>query len=100
MDNTIQPSAIQHNRPLSNSDGNDTKGAGRRHGAAEVDSVQLTGSAKALNAAKQPHTSGAVNTNKVDRVRDALANGGYQPSAERIADKLLAFEQQQMTSKV
>ena len=57
------------------------------------DQVKLTDSARALQQAARPDAS-AIDPQRVERVRQALANGSYQINPGRIADKMMALEQQ------
>lgn len=60
-----------------------------------ADSVQLTDSARALQRTEQAGASGApVDAARVERLRQAVADGSYQVDSTRIAGKLLALEQQ------
>lgn len=60
---------------------------------AEGDSVNLTDSARRLNSlTEQAATGEAVDAGRVEAVRNALENGTYQVDANRVADRLLAFE--------
>lgn len=57
------------------------------------DQVQLTESARALGAA----TCGAdapVDAQRVQRIRQAIAEGSYQLDPQRVADHLIALEKQ------
>jgi len=58
-----------------------------------TDKLSLTDTAGRLKAlehqlAQQPE----INKNRVDEVQSALTNGDYKVDAERVADKMLAFE--------
>jgi negative regulator of flagellin synthesis FlgM len=58
--------------------------------APEGDSLKLTPSARALGegAAEAP-----VDTHRVEKLRQAIADGSYKVDADRIAGKLLDIEQ-------
>ncbi|MFC5436820.1 flagellar biosynthesis anti-sigma factor FlgM [Rhodanobacter umsongensis] len=58
------------------------------------DQLRLTDSALALQEAARPGDTAAVDPHRVEQVRKALADGSYKVDAGRIADRLLAFEQQ------
>lgn len=104
MSNTIQPGTLKHLQSLGSSKSADSAAdvdaggvdRGDRPGVADSgDSVKLTDSAKALNAAsKAGDSSGVVDAGRVDKVRQALADGSYKVDAGRIADKLIAMEKQ------
>ncbi|MDQ6645674.1 MAG: flagellar biosynthesis anti-sigma factor FlgM [Pseudomonadota bacterium] len=58
------------------------------------DQLKLTDSARALQQAARPDDSAAIDPQKVERVRQSLADGSYQINAGRIADRMLALDQQ------
>lgn len=61
--------------------------------AAGGDRVQLTESARALGAAT--HAKDApVDTQRVEHIRQAIANGTYKVDAQRVADRLISLEKQ------
>ncbi|MGE7138165.1 flagellar biosynthesis anti-sigma factor FlgM [Luteibacter sp. NPDC031894] len=55
------------------------------------DSVKITDSAKALDAASR---GDGVDTKRVEDIRARLADGTYKPDAQAIASKFLALEGQ------
>jgi negative regulator of flagellin synthesis FlgM len=55
------------------------------------DSVKITDSAKALDAASR---GDGVDTKRVEEIRARLADGTYKPDAQAIASKFLALEGQ------
>ncbi|MBA2079184.1 flagellar biosynthesis anti-sigma factor FlgM [Rhodanobacter sp. PCA2] len=57
------------------------------------DQLKLTDSAKALQQAARTDAT-PVDSQRVERVRQALADGSYKIDANRIADRLLAMERQ------
>jgi negative regulator of flagellin synthesis FlgM len=61
---------------------------------ASDDQLKLTDSALALQEAARPGDTAAVDPQRVEQVRKALADGSYKIDAGRIADRMLAFEQQ------
>ena len=69
--------------------------AGSAQGAASVrtsdDSVKITDSAKALDAASRGE---GIDTKRVEEIRARLAEGTYKPDAQAIASKFLAMEGQ------
>lgn len=58
------------------------------------DQLKLTDSALALQQAARPDDTAAIDPQRVERVRQALADGSYKVDAGRIADRMLALEQQ------
>ncbi|WP_114241657.1 flagellar biosynthesis anti-sigma factor FlgM [Dyella sp. C9] len=58
------------------------------------DRVQLTDSARALQEASRTGTGATVDTQKVEQVRQALANGTYQINPSRIADRMMSLDSQ------
>ena len=61
--------------------------------APATDTVTVTGEAARLQQLEQSITdSPAVDSKRVEALRQAIANGNYQPNAERIADKLAQLE--------
>jgi negative regulator of flagellin synthesis FlgM len=55
--------------------------------AADADRVELTPSARTLGDAEAP-----VDTHRVEKLRQAIADGSYRIEADRIAGKLLDTE--------
>jgi negative regulator of flagellin synthesis FlgM len=70
-----------------------TGSTGSAQGAATVrptdDSISLTDSAKALDAASR---GDGIDAKRVDEIRARLADGTYKPDAQAIASKFLALE--------
>ncbi len=61
--------------------------------AAQGDRVTLTSTASRLKDLEQQlNESSAVDSERVARVQSAISNGEYKVDADRIADKMLAFE--------
>lgn len=58
------------------------------------DEVKLTDSARALQAAARPDDGAAVDQKRVEQIRQALADGSYTINPARIAEQLLALDQQ------
>jgi negative regulator of flagellin synthesis FlgM len=58
------------------------------------DQLKLTDSARALQEAARLDTSSAIDSKRVEQIREALANGSYQVDPGRIADRMLSFERQ------
>ena len=69
--------------------------AGTAQSAAPVrpsdDSVKITDSAKALDAASR---GDGIDTKRVEEIRSRVADGTYKPDAQAIASKFLAMEGQ------
>lgn len=57
------------------------------------DQLKLTDSAKALQQASRTHST-EVDSQRVEHVRQALADGSYKIDAGRIADRLVSMERQ------
>jgi negative regulator of flagellin synthesis FlgM len=55
------------------------------------DSVKITDSAKALDAASR---GDGIDSKRVDEIRSKLADGTYKPDSQAIASKFLAMEGQ------
>jgi negative regulator of flagellin synthesis FlgM len=68
--------------------------AGSTPAPASDDQLKLTDSALALQEAARPGDTAAVDPQRVEQVRKALADGSYKIDAGRIADRMLALEQQ------
>lgn len=68
---------------------------GGKPSVARSESVHITGSAKTLAALEQTlKDAPVVDEARVARLQAAIANGLYKVDAERVADKLLRFEEQ------
>lgn len=97
MDNKIAPRLPLQPQPRDSRLGGTGNPAASGADAARsgADSVQLTDSARALQRTEQAGADGApVDAARVERLRQAVADGSYQVDATRIAGKLLALEQQ------
>jgi negative regulator of flagellin synthesis FlgM len=56
-----------------------------------AEQVVLTDTAKKLNAAQdKAKNSSGVNSEKINAIKKALANGDYQINYERVADKMIS----------
>jgi negative regulator of flagellin synthesis FlgM len=67
--------------------------AGPRGSGSATDSVQITDTASYLVTAEQTLADvPVINAGRVAETSDALANGTYRISSERIANQLLQFE--------
>ena len=69
--------------------------ASARNTPTDTDSVVLTDSAAHLRQVEQSlQTVSVVHAERVVAIRQAIADGTYQIDARRVADKLVAFEEQ------
>ncbi|MDF3982124.1 flagellar biosynthesis anti-sigma factor FlgM [Luteibacter sp. PPL201] len=96
MTNTIKPGLTPAQLAVPARTPNAAAGsAGQAPAAAPVrgtaDSVRITDSAKALDAASRGE---GVDTARVEAIRARLAEGTYKPDAQAIASKFLAMEGQ------
>lgn len=62
--------------------------------ASPDDRVNLTDSAKALQNAARVDGHSAIDSQRVEKLRQAIASGSYQINPAGIADKMLAFDAQ------
>jgi negative regulator of flagellin synthesis FlgM len=58
------------------------------------DQLKLTDSAQALQMAARQQETPPIDTQRVEQLRRALADGSYKIDAGRIADRMLAMNQQ------
>lgn len=58
------------------------------------DSVRLTDSARALQDAAKVDGQSAIDTKKVEKIRQSIADGSYQVNPAAIADKMIALDAQ------
>lgn len=58
------------------------------------DSVRLTDSARALQDAAKVDGQAAVDTKRVEKIRQSIADGSYQVNPAAIADKMIALDAQ------
>jgi negative regulator of flagellin synthesis FlgM len=95
MNTTINPGGPTVPQPATSS-GKPAAGAAAGQVAANPvqggDHVQLTESARAIAAARG--TDAPVDTQRVDRIRQAIADGSYKVDAQRVADRLINMEKQ------
>jgi negative regulator of flagellin synthesis FlgM len=99
MNTTISNNGLPKFPQASNSQGSGsattTAAAGSSAAApASDDQLKLTDSALALQEAARPGDAAAIDPQRVEQVRKALADGSYKIDAGRIADRMLALEQQ------
>ncbi len=85
----------QRGNDVGASRGSRSADAGKSDAPAPADSVTLSeGSARLREMTEQLADMPAVDSARVDQLRQAIADGSYQPDGERIADKMLAMEAQ------
>jgi negative regulator of flagellin synthesis FlgM len=58
------------------------------------DRVRLTDSARALQEAARVDDQAAIDTKRVEKIRQAIADGSYQVNPAAIADRMLALDAQ------
>jgi negative regulator of flagellin synthesis FlgM len=58
------------------------------------DQLKLTDSALALQEAARTGDTSAIDSQRVEQLRQAVTDGSYKVDASRIADRMLALEQQ------
>ncbi len=58
------------------------------------DQLKLTDSARALQEVARQNDASPIDAKRVDEVRRALADGSYKVDAGRIADRMIAMDQQ------
>lgn len=76
-------------------DGATQQGSAASANPAATDQVSMTAQAKTLQALeKQLGNLPIVDGNKVDQIKQAIANGSFEMNPDRVAHKLLSFEQQ------
>jgi len=62
--------------------------------ARSSDQLKLTDSARALQEAARLNDASPIDAKRVEQVRQSLADGSYKIDAGKIADRLLAMDQQ------
>lgn len=99
MNTTINPGGPgvpQPSTPATKPVAGDAGGTAGRAAAAPAqagDQVRLTESARAIGAATRA-ADAPVDAQRVERVKQAIADGTYKVDAQRIADRLIALEKQ------
>jgi negative regulator of flagellin synthesis FlgM len=100
MNTTIPNNGLPKFTPATASSGNGsaTTASGTADGAAAApksdDQLKLTDSALALREAARADESSAIDSQRVEQIRHALADGSYKVDAGRIADQMIAMDQQ------
>ena len=98
MNNTILNNGLPKFPPASSATGSSTASTTTASTstvpAPTGDQVNLTDSALALQQAARADQSTAIDPKRVEQVRQALANGSYSINPGRIADGMLAMDQQ------
>ncbi|MBD8871228.1 flagellar biosynthesis anti-sigma factor FlgM [Rhodanobacter sp. DHB23] len=95
ISNNGLPKLQQTTGPASSSqaaDSSSAAGSGAPVAQAD-DQLKLTDSAKALQQASRTSAT-EVDSQRVEQVRQSLANGSYKIDAGRIADRLVSMERQ------
>ena len=87
-----QPSAANARSAASDAEGS-VPGRAPAAPAQSGDRVQLTESARAIGAAANG-ADAPVDTSRVERIRQAIADGTYKVDAQRVADRLISLEKQ------
>ncbi len=72
----------------------DATGTGASGAAASNDHVNLTESARALQEASRADAATAIDSPRVEKVRQAIADGSYQINPARIAERMLQMDAQ------
>lgn len=92
---TVPQPASANTRPAASgdADGGASGVAPAAGGPKAADHVKLTESALAIGAASKA-ADAPVDTQRVDRIRQAIADGSYKVDAQKIADKLIALDKQ------
>lgn len=101
MNTTISNNGLPHMPQASGSQANGpAAGTGNAAGDAPAsvpgrdDSVRLTDSARALQDAARVDDQAAVDSKRVEKIRQAIAEGSYQVNPAAIADKMIALDAQ------
>ncbi len=100
MNTTISNNGLPKFTPATNSSASGTATTGAAAATSTTaapsagDQLKLTDSALALQQAARPHDVAPIDPKRVEQIRKALADGSYKIDAGRIADRMLALEQQ------
>lgn len=87
-----QPATTQGGTAASGAPGHAGESAGVA--AKAGDRVELTDSARALQEAAKTTDGAAIDTQRVEKIRQALADGSYKVDPARIADRMLSLDAQ------
>ncbi len=79
-------------RPASPSAGTLRKGGAEQAAASQDESIELTAMARALSAAQADAANAPFNAERVQEIRDAIAEGRYPINNRRLADRLIELE--------
>jgi len=88
-----QPSTAGTQATVAGETGGSSAGRAPASPAQSDDRVQLTESARAMGAAASS-TDAPVDTQRVQRIRQAIADGTYKVDAQRVAESLINLEKQ------
>ncbi|GMR08795.1 MAG: flagellar biosynthesis anti-sigma factor FlgM [Gammaproteobacteria bacterium] len=95
--NDAQAKDLQQNQPLQTGPASDPGGNGeadQESAGQESDSVTLTQAASVLQDLQKTLSSlPVVDRSRVASVQNAISNGSFEIDSNRIAEKMLAFEQ-------
>jgi negative regulator of flagellin synthesis FlgM len=100
MNTTISNSGLPKLTQATTSSGNgsaaaSTASTGSGAAASKADDqLKLTDSALALREAAKPGDTAIVDQQRVEQIRQSLADGTYQVNPGRIADRMIALDQQ------
>lgn len=100
MNTTISNNGLPLLPQASGSQANAPAGSGNASGDAPAavpgsdDRLRLTDSARALQDAARVDDQAAIDTKRVEKIRQAIADGSYQINPAAIADKMLALDAQ------
>lgn len=99
MTTSIQNNGLPNFPPATSGAGNASGSTATAPSAPSVtpkadDQLKLTDSARAVQEAMRLDTSSAIDTKRVEQIRQSLADGSYQINPGTIADRMLSLERQ------
>ena len=100
MNTTISNNGLPPRTPTASGTGNGSAaaaGTSASHAGTSSkvgDQLKLTDSALALQEAARPSDGAVINQQKVDQIRQALADGSYTINPRHIAEQMLALDEQ------